>query len=195
MGIFKVEYHGRLLGQEISNTSWVRGTGIAPTPEEAGEIADYVNMAFGTTVPGILSEQYKYTGCTVVAYGFPIIGATRSNDVDGDLAGAPAPAFVSAKVRFLTNYRGPLARARWGLAGLTEAQISGNSFDDGEQVPVRDAVRAYLALLDDGDSPCQIEAVSTVVDGAPRDPVLEANIVDCSVDVLLGSQVSRKTRS
>jgi hypothetical protein len=186
----KVDFRQTLYGQQVSNTLYFRSIagpfGVADVDTLTTELVQFWTVGLAPNLVEELTLRELYvtdlTTQTSPTWTYPVVPAAS-----GDITVGGLPGNVTFCVSFRASGRGRSSRGRNYIAGLSEVDVVGNTFD---ATKADNLVQAYIdGILTNADITASWEmvVVSTVENKAPRasalvQPVTSVLYTDLTVD-------------
>lgn len=109
--------------------------------------------------------------------------------IEGTIVTAEVPSNVALVVTKLTDRTGRSFRGRSYLAGLSEANVFGNTVDGNTQVAAATLITTMVTELDDFN--LDLVVLSTIDDGQPRVPAVATVVTGAAVNARVDTQRRR----
>jgi hypothetical protein len=136
-------------GERIENGFYLEFPS-SPTVTDLSNLADDVNIDWQTYMLPVQSQDLALRGCYVLSLDTsdaPSVERFLAAPVDGSLTSNSLPNNVSLAIKFSTEQRGRARRGRMYFAGLTDAQVEGNTVTVTAAGAITSAVRDMIQHL------------------------------------------------
>lgn len=194
MGLYRTTIHGSQSGQTVEVIQgWMNST--VTNSSDALALATAVGNYWGSVIMPLVADDYAITGVTAIGMDNTTVGAFQAHSTSGGSTADPIPLFIVANVHLTTALRGRSYVGRYGIPGLVKTYLdttNGNLMTSAAQSALQTAVGTYRsdvsAIL--GGTPMAV--ISTTSGGTPRVPPIGTPVTSQTVQLALGSRVSRK---